>query len=437
VSFSKVFSLLISLRCCIAEDLPPQVLTLSRIQAHARHDLAEVQNYTCTQVVHRYYKAKGTKSRMRPLDTVRLEVAHLGDRELYSSPGDRSFREGAPSAFTGSGMMGNGAFALHLRALFVDRWATFAYRGYEDLEGRAAIRYDFRIPLLGSGYTIAVLDAQAKVSRKGSFWVDKNSLDLLRLEIHADEIPSTLPVVDVSTTIDYARVRIGDSDLLLPQTANLHLAETSGIENRNIIDFTQCRSFSAQSTVSFDKVPPNKGATGPSAIQNTFPVVAATEEARTPAGLLIPIVLSSPITEHMSVGELLQGRVAGNIRFKGTILIPDGSPARGRIRRLERHSDAGAYFIVGLEFTNIEGMKSTILFDADLREVDRMPGVEWIIGNSSLHSRRFPGGGRVDVSTTENVLRDELPGVGLFFVRGGTFTLPLGFRMLWKTRGNK
>jgi len=129
-----------------------------------------------------------------------------------------------------------------------ERLGTFTYRGPEELGGRAAVRYDFRVRTLVSGYTISIPEATGRVGMKGSFWVHKDSLDLLRLVIHADDIPDTLPIADAITTIDYGRVRIGDSDLLLPQTADFLLAETSGIANRNITDFTQCRSFSAQSS---------------------------------------------------------------------------------------------------------------------------------------------------------------------------------------------
>lgn len=406
-----------------AEDLRPEVLTLSRIKAHARQNLSEVHNYTCAEFIHRFHKPSGAKAHLRPLDIVRLEVAHIEDRELYSTPGDRSFREGAPSEFTGGGMMGNGAFALYLRALFVDDRGTFTYRGNEVLNGRAAIRYDFRIPLLVSGYSISVPDARATVGTRGSFWVDRNSLDLLRLDMHADEIPPAFPVAAVSTTIDYARVRIGDSNLLLPQTAQMHLAEVSGIESRNDIDFSQCRSFSAQSTLSFES--------GPPAVDSKS--VDIREEARTPAGLLIPIVMTSAITERMSVGESLQGRVAGNIVYKGAILIPDGSPVRGRVRRLERHSDAGDYFIVALEFTEIDVAPARLLLEAELKDVDRTPGVEWLVGTSSLRSLELMNHARVEISTTEQIRIPQIPGVGSFFVTGQSFTLPIGFRMLWKT----
>src|SRR5712671_2286845 len=154
--FYGVLAFVLGCRIAAADDLPPELLLLSRIKAHVRRDFAAAQDYACVEMVHRYHKAKGAKAEMRPLDSIRLEVALIGQRELYSSPGGRSFHEGTPSAFTASGMMSNGDFALHFRTVFVNDLGTFTYRGPEELGGRAAVRYDFRVPTLVSGYTITI-----------------------------------------------------------------------------------------------------------------------------------------------------------------------------------------------------------------------------------------------------------------------------------------
>jgi hypothetical protein len=51
---------------------------------------------------------------LKPLDTVRLEIVYSNRREWYGSPGDRSFHADRPVEFIGSGMIGDGAFAITL-----------------------------------------------------------------------------------------------------------------------------------------------------------------------------------------------------------------------------------------------------------------------------------------------------------------------------------
>src|SRR5690349_8630620 len=110
------------------QDLSPEVLMLARVKSHAREELARIPNYTCVEVLQRFHKTSGPKSTMKPLDTMQLEVAQIGGREMYSWLGDRNFKEDDPAAFIGSGMIGNGLFAAHLRSLFVAGSATFQYR---------------------------------------------------------------------------------------------------------------------------------------------------------------------------------------------------------------------------------------------------------------------------------------------------------------------
>ena len=175
-----------------------------------------------------------------------LEVLNTGSKELYASPGAVDFRDDQPAAFTAGGLSGTGMFGLFLSTLFVDDNAMFQYRGEEEITGRRAIRWDYRVPLMLSGFTIRLEFAKGQVAMKGSFWADPQTLDLLWLEVQADDIPPNLPLVSAVQTIDYARTRIGDRDIILPQTAALRMLETNGAESRNLLEFTHCRSFTSE-----------------------------------------------------------------------------------------------------------------------------------------------------------------------------------------------
>ena len=59
--------------------------------------------------------------------------------------------------------------------------------------------------------------------------------------------------------------------------------------------------------------------------------------------------------------------VEGNVLRKRSLLIPAGSPVRGRVRRLEWHDEKGGYFIVALEFTEIENAGTPIASSPILR----------------------------------------------------------------------
>ena len=345
-------------------------------------------------------------------------------------PGDVRFtrrsqvHEGHPGQFTASGVIGDGFFALLLSDIAAEHGPSFEYRGVEDLDGRRLSRFDYRVPQTISGHSISVNGITATVGATGSFWADETSFDVLRLEVHADEIPPALPIAENATTVNYARMRLGERDMLLPVSGDYWQSKFSGEESHNRIEFTHCRLFGAQSSISF-------GAGEPSARGVQAEVVArdADVELVLPGSLLVTTKLSSAVTDKMAVGEMLEGIVVGKVSYRGSVLIEDGAKVHGRVRRMERHMDGGEYFIVGLEFTDVESAGGRYRFYADLQSVDSSGGVEWSLRKGATVRDAFGS-----VSTTETTYLTDLPGVGSFFVRGLRVELPKGFRMVWKTR---
>src|ERR1700730_18633788 len=122
----------------IAQELPPEILLLARIKTRAAENLERLPNYTCTQTIERY-RRRGKARKFEPLDTLRLEVALVEGKELFSWPGAGKFEEkGIGEIVGGGGAIGNGSFALHAKSIFLSRWPTFTYFGETNLNSRRA-----------------------------------------------------------------------------------------------------------------------------------------------------------------------------------------------------------------------------------------------------------------------------------------------------------
>jgi hypothetical protein len=410
-----------------AQEIAPEVLLLSRIRDHVRRELAHLPNYTCLETVQRFHKANGPKETMKAFDMVSLEVLYVDHKELYSSPGDRRFENDDPSKFIGSGMMGNGMFATFLRSLFENYQAVFTYHGEEEVAGHGSTRYDFRVPVMASAYKITVAGVSGTAGMKGSFWADPDTLDLLQLEIHADDIPYGLPVMEVNTTVTYGRVRVGAAEVMLPQTSILHMVGMTFDEERNFLEFTHCRAFEAESTLDF-------GTAAADAPKSAAPLNPRIKPGpMLPKGLDVTLALTTPITQQDTVGALIGAKVVGNVHYKGQVIVPDGARVNGRIRRLERNSGT-SFFVVGLEFTGIEAGGALLGFYADLQNIDRTPGIERLLIGSNTKTADPANDARRYQTETETTFLSNLPGVGTFFVAGPRFHLPLGLKMVWKTR---
>ena len=151
-----------------------------------------------------------------------------------------------------------------------------------------------------------------------------------------------------------------------------------------------------------------------------------------PALLPVTVRLTTPSTEGNAVGTLIEGEIEGAVRRNGKIVLADGAVVRGRIRRLQRFEN-GRHFIVGLEFTEVEGNGGPQRFYADLLSIDKRPGFR-----PTLSRRIFVRGASVGSGygpATEEITLHELPGVASFFVEGTTLAIPSGFRTFWRTRG--
>ena len=420
-----VAAALIFVGSLIGQDLPPEVLLLSRIQRQIREELQQLSNITCLETTQREHQP--AKGKMRPLDTVRLEVLVSGNRELFASPGDRKFSEQHPISYVGSGTLGGGFFGLHLKVILLSRHVIYTYKGEEEIAGHRAARWDFRLPPMWSGQVIHLPEGSGTVGLHGSIWADPQTHDVIRLELNGDDFPATLPLSEAVWTINYARTALGENVVvLLPQSGEFRMVRFSGEMSHNLIEFTHCRLFGAQSTISFD----------PAERTPNFALASVDDTFRSlPSGLQIAVSLRSRISAGMTVGTLISGVVAANVPGKGAVLIAKGSPVRGRIRRLERYADPLPHFVVALEFTEVEVQGIRHRFYADLISFDTEQGAEETLSTPhKSDSMNLWSGGRRIQSTTERLTFTNLPGVATFFFRGGKLDLQPGFRTVWKTR---
>lgn len=376
----------------MADDLAPEVVQLAHLKQKMRKILAQVPNYTCLETIQRYgLEHHGTSFQL--LDTVFLEVSNVGNKELLAWPGARRFEEAELSNFTAGGMLGSGIFALHARNVFLIDTNTAQFHGNEEMDGRATARYDFKVPQAWSGLQIRANGTSATVGTKGSFWIDPTGLELLRMDVQAIDIPAVLGIERSVTRIDYSRVHIGDSDVLLPQSAREVVNLFTGDARRNDIEFSHCREYRTESSIRFD-------------MPETQPQSSAARSLDLPAGLVVAIELQSAIdsaTAH--VGDLLRGRVSDDVRRKGEIIIPKGALVSGRIRSLKRVQTPAPAFNLTIELAE----------------------VEWADTHAEFYAELLLESGKAAAA------KARVPGTGVLHITGPDFRIAPGLQMKWRT----
>jgi hypothetical protein len=393
--------------CAAETDLPRDLAQLVRIRQRMNQNQNRVPNYTCLETITRSRRSprrlvisrNGGRGPFQRHDIVRLEVAEADHQEFFASPGAYNFNETDISTFVTGGMIGNGLFTGFAREIFNPSTATYQFTGTTNVAGRLLLRYDYQVSLLVSNYLIKSL-GEAKVGYHGSFWVDPKTFDTVRLDIQADDIPYAVGVVTAITRIDYGPVRIGAADVLLPQSAEMTMLLPDDWEDRNNIAFTHCKEYGVDSAISFD---------APAALPSVVP--PPPREVEIPAGLVLATKLETVLDSDIAGrGDRVRARVETDVKYKGTVLVPQGTIVTGRIRIFDQYWSS-RYFVVALEFYRFELPRGPVRFFAEMQKITSPPG-----------------GAHLAI-----VSKSELPGVATFSIKGDAVRLPPGTRMVWKT----
>ncbi|MEN6608747.1 MAG: hypothetical protein ABFD60_15980 [Bryobacteraceae bacterium] len=408
-------ALLLSVGLVFAQPAsPPESILLNRIRAHVARDLKRLPNYTCIETIDRTQRS-GLAHEVDVADGLRLEVAMVDNKELFAWPGADSFEDRQIGDLVQDGVIGSGNFAINATSVFLTDAASFIYVGDCELEGKKAVLYTYMVPVSNSRYKIRVPPKQAMVGFHGAFWVDAGTLDLMRLEVVADNIPAELGIAKVTEVTDYGRVEIRGEKFLLPKQSELVTLDLDGDENTNRARFSGCRQFTGESVLTFGDVQPE--APG---LKH-----AVTTPIDLPPDLGIELKLETEVDANTSyVGDPVMASVASNVKQKGRVVIPKGTLAHGRITKLEM-SFRDDEIRLGLRFSTLQLENGRAPFRAKLKFTDAIID----------RSRGAGTTARSQVPIARVPVDDAMLPSGTLLVRipGNRLKLPRGYRTFWRT----
>jgi hypothetical protein len=299
-----VWSLLL-VTCAAGQPLAPETLLLARIKQHMEQVLTRQPNYTCLETIERSRRS-GRGRKFQLVDALHLEVAVVEGKELFSWPGEREFKERDLRELAPTGAIGNGSFALHARSVFLSSSPLITYAGEEQMDGRTVARYDYSVPQFRSGYRLTMGNLSGITGYRGSFWSDRETFDLMRLDVEAVDIPPVLPLRSARDSMRYERVPIGETTFLLPKSSEMVMEDFGGGASRNAIHFSRCRQYAGESTLSFAEVPEGDAAPAPLA-----------EAISLPPGLLVEMELLTPVKfPGNAIGDEIEARVTRDSKSK-------------------------------------------------------------------------------------------------------------------------
>lgn len=340
---------------------------------------------SCTALIARR-RVDNARGGLLMRDRLRLDVAVVNGEEIFSWAGARKFETRNIDKLVGGGASGSGDFRSFLQSVFGGAPESI---GYEGLRGPLAV-FNFVVPPARSNYRYrSAIDGVAQtIGYRGGFSVDPADGDLKQLVVDTDDFAPGDRACSARHEMNYHRVRIGDSEFLLPEVSRMTALYRDGAESANETHYSACREYVGESTIRFDdsETPP-------------APPAAASKNAPAPLRprTRLQITLSQTIdTDRSAAGDEITGFATFG-RESGLVY--------GRIIRLAQFT-VPYRWILAIRFDAIE--RAGVTQPLSLKPID-----------GTFHS-------------PFTALPDD---AGVFAFDGrGSLVLDRNFRSLWETR---
>jgi hypothetical protein len=224
---------------------------LDRTHRYAEQYVSSLPNFICVQTT-RQLEAGRKSDRWHKGDTLTSKLTFTEGHEhraleLVNGKDARlTFRHWRTPLVT------EGEFGLLLsRVLGPDSEASFTWNGWQTIKERRLAVFDYSVDKEHSSLSLHLSDlAKAVLPYHGSVYADPETGAVWRITDTATEIPAVLETEEISTTIDYGQVQIGEKTYLLPTAAAVSLLLAKK-KVRNEMDFQDYRKFEAKSAITF------------------------------------------------------------------------------------------------------------------------------------------------------------------------------------------
>ncbi len=387
---------------------------LDRFLSLMKTHLERLPDYVCTQSIERLSRLTSERS-WEKIDTLRFEVALVGGREMYGLAGARRFQDRPLAELAGKGTIGTGQFALLAKHLFLTSTAQFTYRGESNEDQHVSYEYGFDVPPDHSSYKLRAGNVEATIGFQGAFWIDAQTLDPVRLDVQAYDIPEKLGLAQVDTTLQYSRLNIDSAQLLLPVAASLTVIAVDGEESLNRTKLSACRHYSTESTIRFD---------------TDTVVAAAPSSAPAPSAFALPHGAVLELSLDASLNPAMMG-IGDRVSASVTKGLPQAAVVRGRLVRLEKQTMPFPIYEIGLEFDTLESDGRTMPFTATMIEAGPAAG---LIQQAKHFDPTFTPRSK---SRMDILVREFQRGQGILHWDARHGSILRGLRMKWRVEAPK
>jgi len=239
-----------------------QAAILDQVRQYALDYSRKLPDFVCLELESRYQaptraarSGPAAEPEWRQVDTVTKRVSYFEQKEAEKVIEHNRARTTQDMKSLG-GAQSFGDFGNMMRQVFDPATAArFEWAGWSPVGAQMAMGFDFSVPAERSRYHLEVKGRGIMTAYRGRVDVDPQTRAILRIKVEAVDIPPGFPLRNASDTLSYATQSISGVPFLLPAQVEARMG-TAGSLTRNVKLFRAYQKYAADSSITFNDVPP-------------------------------------------------------------------------------------------------------------------------------------------------------------------------------------
>jgi hypothetical protein len=236
---------------------PPSSIEQEKIIDQAR-DYAlnytkQLPNFICVQVTRRDYDPTGTGNNWYHSDTITARLSYNGaenyevilhNNQPVTNANMRQF----------GGTTSEGEFGSMMDQIFeLETHTQFSWDHWGKLRGRKTYVFAYDVQQEFSKYHVEADDDKLSIvpAYRGLVYIDEDTKMVVKIVMTPYDMPTTFPIREISSSLDYDLETIGDQQFMLPLKSVL-TSKRARQMTRNDIEFRLYRKFGTESTIKFE-----------------------------------------------------------------------------------------------------------------------------------------------------------------------------------------
>ncbi len=242
-----------------SEEEQLRIIREARRQAEVYTE--QLPNYVCLQLTRRYYDPTGLEMDWLKLDEIKTRLSYYDGQENYETLTVNDVESNKGFSDLG-GTTSTGEFGSILAGLFSHQTdAQFRWARHSLLRGKPVYVFHLEVPQSRSSWTLssngdygeAANLRQIHAGYTGLVYIGKETGRVLRIVMEAEDIPSSFPMQEARSRLDFDFIELSGQEFLLPLKAQAYV-RSGRILTRNDLEFRLYRKFTAEATITFEEI---------------------------------------------------------------------------------------------------------------------------------------------------------------------------------------